>query len=132
MVIIEDEISNSLKIITGIPLGTVLVHHFIHNMLEFISELNIDGNIISYADDPVLLFDDDSSNETKITTEKGNVSVKNWRTYSRQLLNIKKTTYIAFTMSNAIRSNFKNIQNGTNYTIDESQNTKYLVKLINW
>lgn len=99
--------SEKLRIVTGIPQGTVL------GPLLFISYINpllrlsgIGGMIISYADDTVLVFAEDTWEKVRDPAVGGLAVITNWLRAYKLSLNCTKTNYIAFSVTKRNRSHF--------------------------
>lgn len=91
---IRDTYSDDMIIKIGVPQGTVLGPILFITYINSLTNLDINGTVISYADDTVLLFSGNSRDETRIRTELGLVKVKNWLNCHKLTLNLNKTHYI--------------------------------------
>lgn len=95
---IDNVISEPLKIITGVPQGTVigpiLFLIYINNLLNS----NINGHKISYADDTSLIFTDDTWEKVYNKAEKGLKIIKKWLDNNLLSLNVQKTKFMAFSL----------------------------------
>ena len=82
---INGTISEKLHIGMGVPQGTVF---------PLLKEINIDGSIISYADDTALVFSDGTWEGVKNKAAKGIKIVKRWFDSFLLSLNLKKKLII--------------------------------------
>lgn len=119
-------LSRKQKIEIGVPQGTVLGPVLFVAYINSLLRLETGGMMISYADDTALIFNGDNWNETKQKVVKGLRTVKNWLESYKLTLNVEKTNYIAFSLTNANRPDFTNIQISNNSCINEVEHTKYL------
>lgn len=102
---IENEKSDPLQITTGVPQGTVLgpVLFLIYiNNVAYIN--NIDGHLISYADDTVIVFADTSWEAVYKRAEGGLKALCEFLNQSQLSLNIDKTKFLTFTTTDADQS----------------------------
>ena len=83
-----DTLSVPCTVKIGIPQGTVLGPSLFNLYIRSITDLDIKGVIISYADDTVVVFDGESWEQTKHKTENGISIVKDWLDASKLTLNI--------------------------------------------
>lgn len=127
MVKIRNDLSEPTQIKMGVPQGTVLGPILFCIYINSLAELDINASIISYADDTVVLFKGKTWAETKYKVICGINRVKDWLDTYKLSLNIKKTNYIAFSLTNANRPDFENIMiDNLHDVIKETRNTKYL------
>ena len=124
---IKNILSNHQKIHLGIPQGTVLGPLLFILYINSLLKNEIQGLIISYADDTVLIFSDVTWQCVKTKAEIGIGLVKDWLDYNELSLNVDKTKYIAFSLTDINRPNFNSIQlPRTGLEIKEVNNIKYL------
>lgn len=84
-------------------------------------------DIISYADDTVLVFCDSSWNGVRERAENGVYKIKNWLDHNKLSFNITKTSYIAFSLTDINRPNFSALLiPNTSLRILEADSSKYL------
>ena len=74
--------------------------------------MDIGGMTLSYADDTAIIFSGKDWEDTKLRAEVGLLRVKNWLETYKLTLNIGKTKYIAFSLTNASRPNFTDLEKG--------------------
>jgi len=128
---IGDTLSEALVIKRGIPQGTVLGPVLFLIYVNDMSRIIKDGQIISYADDTVLVFEGE---RWDTTIEKGRTGMKRvceWLNLNGLLLNEKKTKYIKFGLNNTDSSATSQIEFNVNQEqdvvkIDEIKEIKYL------
>lgn len=85
----------------GIPQGTCLGPL---NYLFYADDLclaNIDGTIISFADDTAIVIKGKTWSDTYHKAQDILIKIKNWLDYNKLSLNLKKTAYVAFSRSKA-------------------------------
>lgn len=124
---INDHLSDYQKIQVGIPQGTVLGPLLFIIYINSLLEKDIQGNIISYADDTVLVFEDDTWQGVKAKAEAGIGVVKDWLDFNELTLNVDKSKYISFSLTDTNRPNFTFLQlPGTSFKINEVNSIKYL------
>lgn len=107
---LNETLSHPLKIRIGVPQGTILGPILFITYINGLLNLNINGKIISYADDTVLVFTGETWEDTKEAVSRGFGTVKQWLDSFKLSLNISKTNYIAFSLTNMNRPNFTEIQ----------------------
>lgn len=124
---INETISDPRVIKIGVPQGTVLGPILFITYINSMLQLNIKAKIISYADDTIVLFSGHTWEDTKEMVQNGISQVKNWLDMYQLSLNVDKTKYIAFSITNANRPDFHTI-NITNVGDDIKQTDciKYL------
>ena len=92
-------------------------------------KLNVEGSMISYADDTVIIFNGENWEETKHKAIRELLIVKNWLETYKLTLNLTKTHYIAFSLTSVNRPNYLSILIDGN-EIKEVPHTKYLGVMI--
>jgi len=124
---IRDTYSDSKNIKIGVPQGTVIGPILFISYINSLLTLDINGTIISYADDTVLLFSGNCWDEVREKVKLGLHKVKRWLDSNKLTLNLSKTNYIAFSITSSNRPDFTDIAVDTfQDTIKEVSNTKYL------
>ena len=127
MVKINNTYSDRLTVEMGVPQGTVLgpllFILYINSLLK-IKEL--EGVIVSYADDTVCLFSGNTWDSVKEQAIQGMSKIKLWLDYNKLSLNVDKTTYVAFSLTDSNRPNFNTLFINKNFTIKEMTSIKYL------
>ena len=127
MVKIRNSYSDAINIEIGVPQGTVLGPILFITYINSLTNLAINGTIVSYADDTALLFSGKSWDEVKERVKLGLTRIKNWLDYHKLTLNLNKTNYIAFSITSANRPSFSSISiEKFDNSIKEVSNTKYL------
>lgn len=117
--------SEKLLVRVGVPQGTVLGPILFILYLNSLLNLPIQGSIISYADDTALIFSGQDWDQVRENMTKGVRVVKNWLETNRLTLNVKKTNYIAFSITKKSRPDYNSIYVGKDQ-ISEVTQTKYL------
>jgi len=101
--------SDNLVIKRGVPQGTVLGPIL---FLIFINDLEKsvkDGKVITYADDTVLYFEDDTWDRAKDKASQGITCVQKWLNENLLVLNVGKSQFMAFTPTGKTLPNFNEI-----------------------
>lgn len=123
---IENKISKSEIIKTGIPQGTVIAPIlFLVFINNFCNISNISAKIISYADDTVIIFEGSEWKEVTNKVSSDMKVLKNWLDINLLSLNVAKTKFICFSSYKNPNITEINIQN-TNYVINNTKKIKYL------
>lgn len=81
---------------------------------------------MSYADDTAMIFSERNWTETRERAVLGIKLLRNWLDTYKLTLNIKKTNYIAFSLTQANRPDFSKIKIDEFNEISEVSHTKYL------
>lgn len=122
---INKSLSERRKIKIGIPQGTVLGPVLFIAYINSLLGMDIGGLTVSYADDTALVFDGGNWEEVKSKVVTGFGRVREWLETYRLTLNMGKTGYIAFSITDAGRPDFNHIVIG-NEKILEVHQIKYL------
>lgn len=96
---IDNTYSSPRTVRIGIPQGTVLGPICFLIYVNDVFDLDIEGRIISYADDTVMIFRGDSNESVRDMMERGLTQLKTWLEINLLSLNIDKTKYIYFTLT---------------------------------
>ena len=116
---IGETLSDPMSVQIGIPQGTVLGPILFSVYINALTNMDIEGTVISYADDTVLIFNGTTWDEVKQKLSNGFNKVKN-------LLD-DKTNYIPFSLTQSTQPSFKSISiKNLKEEIIENKTTKYL------
>ncbi|ERL93144.1 hypothetical protein D910_10443 [Dendroctonus ponderosae] len=103
---VNNQISSSLNIKMGILQGTILGPILFISYIKCLLGLNMNGKIVSYADDTALIFSGVSWDEVKKKAMDGMDVVKQWLDSHKLSLNVAKTHFIPFSITKANRPHF--------------------------
>jgi retron-type reverse transcriptase len=96
---INGETSDPCKVIYGIPQGTVLGPLLFNIYVNDLLNIDINSNILAFADDTVLFFEGKTWSEVESKANAGLVRVNNWYAKNSLMLNKKKSVFIPFALS---------------------------------
>lgn len=123
---IEGKLSYDRKVNYGVPQGTVLGPVFFILYMNSILELNIEGTMLSFADDTAVLYTSESWGELKIKMEKDLKKIKRSFDYNLLTINYKKSHYLPFTSYTNYLPNMGPLLIDINAKILEAESIKYL------
>lgn len=129
MVQIGSEISSERETTYGVPQGTVLGPLLFIIYINDLLKMKNCGNIISYADDTVILYEADTWAELKLKIEREFLNIKHWLEANTLTLNMQKSFYLPFSSYESGLPNLGPINiHQTNLRISEAKDgcMKYL------
>ena len=128
---IATTLSEPKRIEYGVPQGTVIGPILFNIYINDLCNLDVDGRIISYADDTAVIFSGSTWDLAKNKFLRSFKKIKDLLNSLGLTLNVEKTKYIAFSITMKNRPAFNNIRidnNGNN--IDGVDSMRYLGILI--
>lgn len=124
---IKNNLSDASIIKIGVPQGTVLGPILFVIYINSLLKLDINAKVFSYADDTVALFNGTTWNAAKENVIEGIQIIKKWLDKYQLSLNVKKTNYIAFSVTNHNRPDYNSIEiKNLQQKIKEVDEIKYL------
>lgn len=129
---VNGAVSEPLRLNIGVPQGTVLGPILFITYLNSLTEIGVEnGCVVSYADDTVIVLKNDSWIALKNDTNEVMSRLKNWLDTFKLSLNVEKTNYVAFSITEANRPHFDRIFiDSLEGVIKEVSHVKYLGVLI--
>jgi len=112
---INSHVSGSMLVKRGVPQGTVLGPILFLIYINDMNDVLQSGKLVSYADDTVLLFSGKTWAEVRTTASNELSIINKWTRDNNLLLNLRKTKYIKFSLTDIP-------QDGTGIIIHECNN----------
>lgn len=95
---VNGSFSDDLEVTTGVPQGTILGPIlFLIYLNKFTNSTDVNGCIISYADDTAIVFHANTWSDVYILAEKELKKVQKWMCERLLSLNVNKTRFLTFT-----------------------------------
>ena len=129
MVEIDGVRSECREVKCGVPQGTVLGPILFIIYINSLLGLSSRGRIISFADDTVIFYSDDSWHNLREKIESDFMNIKTFFDSKLLTLNYDKTKYIAFSINKSNRPHFKRVtvpSHHGSFDIQETDHIKYL------
>lgn len=124
---VNNTLSNPQKIQIGVPQGTILGPILFITYINSLLNIDIGGKILSYADDTAILFTGSDWDQVKEMVKSDFLLIKYWLDFLKLSLNIKKTNYMAFSLTKTGRPSYDSISmNDSALEIFSVSKTKYL------
>lgn len=124
-VCIENSRSSSRNIVCGVPQGSILGPVLFLIYINSISELNICGKLILFADDTTLIYFDKNPNNIEKLMQSDLSQISHWLNEHKLTLNFKKSSYMFIDKKPLLGYSTKSILMG-NEKIQISNSTKFL------
>lgn len=127
---INDSRSTCRETSYGVPQGTILGPLLFILYMNDLLNLDVKGQIISYADDTVILYEQNSWSDLKTTVENDFKKVKDWLDNNLLTLNHDKTVFLNFTSYSSNLPDFDKLHivcdDHYDFYINSKESIKYL------
>lgn len=118
--------SEKRNITYGVPQGTVLGPILFNIYLNSLLSLELQGEIICYADDAAIFYSSSSWFELKNKAEQDLHQIQQWFRYNKLTLNVAKTKYLTFSSYSSGIPNMGPLREANGVEIEEADHIKYL------
>lgn len=106
---LKNSVSTSLDVTHGVPQGTVLGPLLFIIYINGLLNINVDAEIICYADDTAILVHSSSTESLNIKANNVIKEIKDWFDNNLLELNLNKSKYIHFNINSVVNSPELNI-----------------------
>jgi len=106
---LKNLVSTSLNVTHGVPQGIVLCPLLIIIYINGLLNINVDAEIICYADDTAILVHSNNTESLNIKTNNVIKDIKDWLDNNLLKLNLNKSKYIHFNINSVVNSPELNI-----------------------
>lgn len=130
---VENEMSSEELVQFGVPQGTVLGPLLFSIYLNNLLNLNTTGTIISFADDTVIVYEDNNWHDLKEKVESDMPHIIEWFNHQLLTINYEKTKFMTFTAYRNHLPNFNTLDIRDNeliINVSRTDTIKYLGVII--
>lgn len=122
--------SGALEVTCGVPQGSILGPTLFLIYINDLCKLNLDGHIISFADDTLLIFAKPTWTESFNCANFWLAKVYNWINSNKLILNTDKTCYLSFILQNKYKPNKNLTISVNNVLLKNEDHVSYLGLII--